>query len=81
MLSKDFTSNHFRATINDGCFFVREIDENGCGGRVIEGIKKGRNWEEKMDKILSNCAGKRMTFSQTWDAVIGHCNDLSSNGH
>lgn len=81
MINKDFESIHFRANINGDYFWVREIDENKMGGKFIDGNAKGRNWKEKMDKILTECVVKRKTFSETWNSVIGNCKNLNCRSY
>lgn len=81
MINRDFESIHFRANINGDYFFIRELDENKMGGKVIDGNAKGKNWEEKMEKILCNCCAKRMTFAQAWESVIGNCKNLTCRSY
>ena len=44
-MNKTYESKNFRAEINCGYCFVRELDQNGMGGKVID-----FNYSERKEK-------------------------------
>lgn len=51
MISKNFETKLFKAEMNCGFAFVRELDNNGFGGKVIT-FNYSENKEKKLDEAF-----------------------------
>jgi len=66
-----FENQHARMEIRSDFAYVRKIDQDGCGGRVIEASLKPRqraSFQAAVENAIQ--ADRAISFSKLWDLAI-----------